>query len=117
VPWTPDQLFRGFAARDRTDLAREALQEVEDLDAYERTRILQRVEQALADELAGKGSKRDVAAIVDAILDEELGGADTEDEDEWDDEDEDDEEEDFDEEEDEDGEDDDYEDDEGDDED
>jgi hypothetical protein len=70
--------------------AREALQEVEDLDEADRERVLQRVKAALAEELAGEESKRDVAALVNEVLDEELGEA--EDDDDGDDVDEDDDE-------------------------
>ena len=69
--------------------AREALQEVEDLDALERRRVLQQVERALAEELAGEESKRDVAALVDEILDEEFGEAENDDDEEGDGEDDD----------------------------
>jgi hypothetical protein len=59
--------------------AREALQEVEDLDEPDRERVLQRVEAALAEELTGEESKRDVAALVNEVLDEELGEAEDDD--------------------------------------
>jgi hypothetical protein len=86
-----DQRARGELERQRAENrrsalleygvggAREALQEVEDLDEPDRERVLQRVEAALAEELTGEESKRDVAALVNEVLDEELGEAEDDD--------------------------------------
>jgi hypothetical protein len=68
-----------------TDFARDALQEVADLDPRDRRSILRRVKGALEADLTGTESERAVEARVDEILDEELGEAEDGDEDAEDD--------------------------------
>jgi len=75
-----------------TDFARDALQEVADLDPRDRRSILRRVKGALQADLTGTESERAVEARVEEILDEELGetqDGDEDDEDDNDDEDDD----------------------------
>jgi len=78
--------------RDALGLARQELDDVEDLDPRDRQEILAGVQRELEAALTGSESKRDVEARVDEILDAELGDAEGDDEgvtDDWDEEDDD----------------------------
>lgn len=78
--------------RDALGLARQALDDVEDLDPRDRQEILAEVQRELEAALTGSESKRDMEARVDEILDAELGEAEDDDEDvtdDWDEEDDD----------------------------